>query len=91
MKTDLINAASLVIPSTQMLVNVVSRRVRQLSLGHRPLVAHPPGMQIGDIALTEIVEGKLTYESTLGQGKEAESPVKVVAFPGAVPSKKKAA
>ncbi len=91
MKTDLINAASLVIPSQQMLVNVVSRRVRQLSLGHRPLVRHAPGMQIADIALTEIIEGKLTYESTLGQGKEAESPVKVVAFPDAVPSKKKAA
>ena len=91
MKTDLINAASLVIPSAQMLVNVVSRRVRQLSLGHRPLVTHAPGMQSADIALTEIIEGKLTYESTLGQDKVAESPVTVVAFRDAVPPKKKAA
>jgi DNA-directed RNA polymerase subunit omega len=92
MKTDLINAASLVIPNTQMLVNVVSRRVRQLSLGHRPLVTTAPGMQSADIALTEIIAGKLTYEVTLGSDKsEAGPPVKVVAFPDATPAKKKAA
>ena len=90
MKIELINAASLVIPSQQILVNVVSRRVRQLSLGHRPLVAHPPGMQSADIALTEIINKKLTYESTPGVAKsEAGPPVKPLAFP--FPPERKAA
>ena len=91
MKIELLNAASLIIPSPHILVNVVSRRVRQLSLGHRPLVAPPPGMLSADIALTEIINKKLTYESVLGQGKEAESPVKLVTFPDSVPPMKKAA
>ncbi len=37
MKADLVKAASEVITNQQILVNMVSRRVRQLSLGHRPL------------------------------------------------------
>ena len=59
MNSKLLAAASKVIPLTDLLVNVVSRRVRQLSLGHRPLVETPPGMGIADVALTEIIEGKL--------------------------------
>src|SRR6476646_10335205 len=38
MKAELVQAASEVITSPQILVNMVSRRVRQLTLGHRPLV-----------------------------------------------------
>ena len=52
MNSNLLVAASKVIPLTELLVNVVSRRVRQLNQGHRPLVAAPPGMGIADIALT---------------------------------------
>jgi len=92
MKADLLNAASLVIPNQQILVNVVSRRVRQLSLGHRPLVTHAPGMQSADIALTEIIAGKLTYQLTPGSEKnEAGPPVKVVAILDAAPPRKMAA
>ena len=90
MKADLLNAASAVIPNQQILVNVVSRRVRQLILGHRPLVEFAPGLGFADIALTEIRNGKLTYESTFGQnGKDALA--QVVQFPGTTVSKKKAA
>jgi len=60
MKADLIAAASEVITNQQILVNMVSRRVRQLSLGHRPLVEYAPGLREADIALTEIAAGKLT-------------------------------
>src|SRR5207253_9591746 len=51
MKADLIAAASEVITNQQILVNMVSRRVRQLSLGHRPLVEYAPGLREADIAL----------------------------------------
>jgi len=88
MKADLIKAASAVIPNQQILVNMVSRRVRQLCLGHRPLVAVPPGTRAADIALTEIIEGKLDFESTFGKGAK-EAPI--VPFPGLLPTKEKAA
>ncbi|PYJ75322.1 MAG: DNA-directed RNA polymerase subunit omega, partial [Verrucomicrobia bacterium] len=54
MKADLVKAASEVITNQQILVNMVSRRVRQLLLGHRPLVEFVPGLHEADIALTEI-------------------------------------
>jgi DNA-directed RNA polymerase subunit omega len=88
MKADLIAAASEVITNQQILVNMVSRRVRQLSLGHRPLVEYAPGLREADIALTEIANGKLTFESTFGQNGSAETPARVVLFPGVTASKK---
>jgi DNA-directed RNA polymerase subunit omega len=65
MKAHLLKAANEVITDQQLLVNVISRRVRQLSLGHRPLVEFAPGMGLADVALTEVINRKLTYESTL--------------------------
>jgi len=64
MISQLLDDALKVIPSQQLLVNVVSRRVRQLTAGHRPLVEVGPRMGFSDIALTEIIEGKITYEMT---------------------------
>ena len=88
MKANLIKAASEVITNQQILVNMVSRRVRQLTLGHRPLVEYAPGLRGADIALTEIANGKLTFESTLGENGTAQPPARVVLFPAAAPSKK---
>jgi len=88
MKAELVKAASEVITNQQILVNMVSRRVRQLSLGHRPLVEHAPGLREADIALTEIANGKLTFESTLGENGTVQPPARVVLFPGVAPSKK---
>lgn len=88
MNADLLSAASKVVPSTELLVNMVSRRVRQLSVGHRPLVQMKPGALLSDVALTEIIGGKLTWTPV----KPAESlAVTVVAFPGAMPVDRKAA
>ena len=63
MTTQLLQEAALVIPNPQLLINVVSRRVRQLGMGHRPLVEVSPRASLTDIALKEIVAGKLTYEN----------------------------
>ena len=87
MNADLVKAASEVITNQQILVNMVSRRVRQLTLGHRPLVECAPGLREADIALTEIANGKLTYESTFGQ-KENAAPVEVLEFPKVIVAKK---
>jgi len=87
MKPHLVQAASEVIPNQQILVNMVSRRVRQLCLGHRSLVEFVPGLGHADIALSEIAAGKLAFESTLGQnGKNAAA--QVVEFPGIIVEKK---
>jgi DNA-directed RNA polymerase subunit omega len=44
------------------LVNIVSRRVRQLNGGMRPLLANVGQMGVADIALSEIIEEKLGWE-----------------------------
>jgi DNA-directed RNA polymerase subunit omega len=48
------------------LVNVVSRRVRQLTSGGpgaRPLITETAGMGAADVAMLELVEGKLDWET----------------------------
>jgi DNA-directed RNA polymerase subunit omega len=87
MKSELVQAAAALVTNQQILVNMVSRRVRQLCLGHRPLVEFVPGLGHADIALTEIANGKLTYESTFGQNG-TQAPAEVVQFPGVIVSKK---
>ena len=62
MTTQLLQEAAKVIPNQQLLINVVSQRVRQLGVGHRPLVEATPRSSLTDIALKEIIAGKLTYE-----------------------------
>jgi len=60
---NLINAAKLVVPSIPVLINMVSKRVRQLNAGERPLVKPSVGEEKVDVALREIAEGKLWYEA----------------------------
>ena len=71
MTTQLLQEAAQVIPNQQLLINVVSKRVRQLGLGHRPMVETTPRMSLTDIALKEIIAGKLTYESLHGSADGA--------------------
>jgi DNA-directed RNA polymerase subunit K/omega len=91
MRADLVKSASEVISNQQILVNMVSRRVRQLCLGHRPMVEYSPGLGLADIALTEIANRKLSFESTFGQNGTGAAAAAVVEFPGIIKSKKKAA
>ena len=62
MTAQLLQEAAKVIPNQQLLINVVSKRVRQLGIGHRPLVEATPKSSLTEIALREIIAGKLTYE-----------------------------
>ena len=45
------------------LTNLLSRRVRQLNSGNRPLLVVPPTMGAADIALLEIAEGKMNWDA----------------------------
>ncbi|HEY1171864.1 MAG TPA: DNA-directed RNA polymerase subunit omega [Verrucomicrobiae bacterium] len=50
------------------LINVVSRRVRQLNSGGgsgRPLIQDAAGLGAADIAMRELAEDKLAYEQTM--------------------------
>lgn len=71
MSSLLLEEALKKIPSQQILVNVVSKRVRQLSQGQRALVDHGPRMGFSDIALTEIIQGKLVWEPAPAKDAEA--------------------
>jgi len=44
------------------LINLVSRRVKQLKYGMKPLVESLEKLEPEDIALREIIEGKIDYE-----------------------------
>ncbi|MCF7687489.1 MAG: DNA-directed RNA polymerase subunit omega [Cephaloticoccus sp.] len=62
MRDEYLKAALLVITDPNILVNVVSRRVKQLRRGHRALVESLEKLSTEDIALREIIEGKISYE-----------------------------
>lgn len=66
MKSELIDKAAKVIPHPPLLINLVSRRVRQLNQGRAPLInvaSHGVRLGQGDIALIEIIEGKITAQT----------------------------
>ena len=61
-RDDLIRQAQAVIPDPNILINVVSRRVKQLRYGQKPLVESLEKLSPEDTALREIVERKISYE-----------------------------
>jgi DNA-directed RNA polymerase subunit omega len=62
MISQLVEEAAKKIGSVPHLVNVVSKRVRQLNAGHKPMIDVISRMGLADIALQEIIEGKLGFE-----------------------------
>jgi DNA-directed RNA polymerase subunit omega len=89
MHATLLKSALMVIPNQQLLVNVIRLRLRQLIRGHRPLIAAPPGMGLADVALSEVIAGKLTYEAVPGVRPDS-SFAPIVTFPSAITDKKAA-
>ena len=62
MRDDYLQGALKVIDDPTILVNVVSRRVKQLKRGNRALVESLEKLSAEDTALREISEGKIGYE-----------------------------
>ncbi|HZL45994.1 MAG TPA: DNA-directed RNA polymerase subunit omega [Opitutaceae bacterium] len=62
MKDDYLKNALKIIDDPNILINVVSRRVKQLRRGSRPLVESLEKLTAEDTALREIAEGKISYE-----------------------------
>jgi DNA-directed RNA polymerase subunit omega len=66
MNAEFIKMALEKVGNPNILVNLISRRVRQLNSGGgticRPLVADTANQGVADIALREIIEGKMGWE-----------------------------
>lgn len=61
MRDDYLRDALSVITDPTILINVVSRRVKQLRRGNRALVVSLEKLSLEDVALREISEGKIGY------------------------------
>lgn len=62
MKNELLQNAIRVIPDPNILINIVSRRAKQLKQGHKPLIESLEKLEPEDIAMREIIEGKIDYQ-----------------------------
>ena len=62
MRDDYLQAAQLVITDPMILINVVSRRAKQLKSGYKPLIESLERLSAEDLALREVMEGKITYQ-----------------------------
>ena len=69
MKNQHLDAALKLILNPHTLVNLVSRRVRQLNAGQPALTLTDPRMSVTDIALKEIAESKITAEAIESEEK----------------------
>jgi len=71
LREEYLRKAHEIIEDPNILVNVVSRRVKQLKYGMKPLVESLEKLDPEDIALKEIIEGKISYE--LGASVQTDS------------------
>ena len=62
MRDEYIKAAAKKIEDPNVLINLVSRRVKQLKYGHKPMIESLERLSPEDIALREIIEDKLDWE-----------------------------
>jgi len=62
MRADLVEQAAQIIKDPPILINMVSKRVRQIAQGRPPLVDRRPGLREADLALLEIIQGKITVK-----------------------------
>ncbi len=79
MNSELVKKALEKVGNPHVLVNVVSRRVRQLTGGggiSRPLVEAPVGTGVADLALLEIIEDKMAWEHLVEEPAAEVAPKK---------------
>lgn len=62
LRNDYLQAAQEVITDPMILINVVSRRAKQLKSGYKPLIESLERLSAEDMALREVMEGKITYQ-----------------------------
>lgn len=66
MNSEFTKQALAKVGNPNILVNLISRRVRQLNSGgggiNRPLIADTTNLGVADIALLEIIEGKMGWD-----------------------------
>ena len=66
MNAELAKKALEIVGNPNILINIISRRVRQLNSGQggisRPLVEVKAGMGLADVALAEIIEEKMGWD-----------------------------
>ena len=76
MNMDYLKIAEEKIPNTQVLVNLISYRTRQLNNGASPMVKRDHAeMDNHDIVLKEISEGLLTAETNISQVVEENNDI----------------
>lgn len=62
LRDDYLQQAQEIITDPMILINVVSRRAKQLKSGYKPLIESLERLSAEDMALREIIEGKITYQ-----------------------------
>ncbi len=62
MREDYLKEAQKKITDPNILINVVSKRVKQLKNGAVPTVASLEKLELEDVALLEVIRGNISYE-----------------------------
>ena len=62
MNNELVKQALERVENPHVLINLVSRRVRQLNAGGRSFLGDTGNLRVADIALTEIIQDKMGFE-----------------------------
>ena len=63
MRDEYLQQAQQIVNDPNTLINMVSRRSKQLKHGSKPLVESLERLEPEDIALREIIEGKISYQA----------------------------
>jgi len=74
--SEYIKQALAKVGNPNVLVNLISRRVRQLTSGggsSRPLIDQTATLGAADVALLEIIDGKMDYSMSSGTEEEEEA------------------
>jgi DNA-directed RNA polymerase subunit omega len=73
--SEYVKIAMAKVGNPNVLVNIISRRVRQLTGGGasgRPLIEPSPSMGTADVALAELIEEKMDFEISSATEEEAQ-------------------
>jgi len=62
-RDEFLKDAQKIVNDPNALINMVSRRSKQLKHGSKPLVESLEKLEPEDIALKEIIEGKISYQA----------------------------